>query len=77
MRAHRIGPPNNSGRPRTVIMKMLHYTDRDSILRASRKSRWMVKTFDLPRTIVLSLSTDAVPSWMQLTSRRKWVFRPF
>lgn len=38
MRVHRIGPPNNSGRPRTVIMKMLRYTDRDSILRASRKS---------------------------------------
>lgn len=38
MRAHRIGPPNNSGRPRTVIAKMLRYTDRDSLLRASRKS---------------------------------------
>lgn len=38
MRAHRIGPPNKSARPRTVIMKMLRYTDRDSILRASRKS---------------------------------------
>lgn len=47
MRAHRIGPPNNSGRPRTVIMKMLHYTDRNSILCASRKSPVKVDSKDI------------------------------
>lgn len=47
MRAHRIGPPNNTSRPRTVIMKMLRYTDRDQILRASRKSAVKVDGKDI------------------------------
>ena len=37
MRAHRIGPERKTG-SRTVIRKMLSYTDRDCILRAARGS---------------------------------------
>lgn len=47
MRVHRIGPPNSTSRPRTVIMKMLRYTDRDQILRASRKSPVKVNGKDI------------------------------
>lgn len=47
MRAHRIGPSNNTGRPRTVIMKLLRYTDRDRILRASRESPIKVNGKDI------------------------------
>lgn len=47
MRAHRKGPLKKSGRPRTVIMKMLHYTDHDSILRSSRKSPIKVDCKDI------------------------------
>uniref|UniRef100_A0AAV2K3G5 Uncharacterized protein n=1 Tax=Knipowitschia caucasica TaxID=637954 RepID=A0AAV2K3G5_KNICA len=40
MRAHRIGPERvTSGGPRTVICKMLRYTDRDRILKAARATR--------------------------------------
>lgn len=39
MRAHRIGPPaSENKRPRTLICKMLRFTDRDKILQASRKN---------------------------------------
>ena len=39
MRAHRIGPPATGNRgPRTLICKMLRFTDRDKILQASRKT---------------------------------------
>lgn len=38
MRAHRIGPPRQSGGSRTLICKMLRYTDRDRILKAARES---------------------------------------
>lgn len=38
MRAHRIGPERNAG-SRTVICKMLRYTDRDRILKAARGAR--------------------------------------
>lgn len=38
MRAHRIGPERNTG-SRTLICKMLRYTDRDRILKAARGSR--------------------------------------
>ncbi|KAI7813890.1 putative follistatin-related protein 5-like [Triplophysa rosa] len=47
MRAHRIGPPNNTGRPRTVIAKMQRYTDHDSLLRTSRKSSIKVDGKDI------------------------------
>ncbi|KAI7799912.1 putative follistatin-related protein 5-like, partial [Triplophysa rosa] len=47
MRAHRIGPPNNTGRPCTVIAKMLRYTDRDLLLRTSRKSSIKVDGKDI------------------------------
>ena len=40
MRAHRIGPERAaSGGSRTLICKMLRYTDRDRILKAARGSR--------------------------------------
>lgn len=55
MKAHRIGPPDNFGNPRMVIMKMLRFTDRDLILRASRNSAIKVDGKDI------RFSTDYSP----------------
>lgn len=38
MRAHHIGPERTTGGSRTLICKMLRYTDRDQILKAARGS---------------------------------------
>uniref|UniRef100_A0A6Q2ZP90 L1 transposable element RRM domain-containing protein n=1 Tax=Esox lucius TaxID=8010 RepID=A0A6Q2ZP90_ESOLU len=79
MRAHRIGPPNNSGRPRTVIMKMLRYTDRDSILRAFRKSPIKVDGKDVRFAADYSAFTmNRRRSFMEVTNKsQKMGFQTF
>lgn len=79
MRVHRIGPPNNSGRPRTVIMKMLRYTDRDSILRASRKSPIKVDGKDIRFAADYSAFTiNRRRSFMEVTNKsQKMGFQTF
>lgn len=42
MRAHRIGPERNTGLPRIFMVKMLRFTDRDKLLKASRDTPVMI-----------------------------------
>lgn len=37
MRAHRVGPLTSNRGPRTLICKLLRFTDRDRVLKASRQ----------------------------------------
>ena len=38
-RAHRTGGDNQSGKPKTVVVKFESYKDRDTVLRAARKEK--------------------------------------
>ncbi|KAK7886718.1 hypothetical protein WMY93_026339 [Mugilogobius chulae] len=38
MRAHRLGPPSQSSKPRIILVRCLRFTDRDRILTEARKT---------------------------------------
>ncbi|KAG7219276.1 hypothetical protein INR49_019224 [Caranx melampygus] len=83
MCAHRVGPPKEdaNGRPvpRTIILKLLRFTDRDKMLKAVRGAAVELegKTIRFTRTTARIRSGAGWPSPRQWALCKSWSFAPF